>query len=93
MLEEECARPDDFYEQLILVELQAERIENNNFDLVSNKMIQLVRERATVLMTGVVEFLNCALIYFSCNFAGRSFLRNADDSQVGKVTWRRSSYL
>jgi hypothetical protein len=71
-LEQECARPDDFYQYLELIEFQAARIENTKTTSLSSNLVQMVCDRATVLMTGIAEFFNCALIYFSSNFAGRS---------------------
>lgn len=56
-------------EQLELAEYQAARIETNNFDLISDRTLGMVREKALNLMTAIVEFFNSALVYFSHNFS------------------------
>jgi hypothetical protein len=57
-------------ESLELAEYQAARIENNNFDSMSSNTVDIVREKSVALMTGIVEYLNHSLIYFSRNLSG-----------------------
>ena len=67
-MELEEVRFDDFIEHLGLAEFQVAGIQDNNFDLTSNKSLEVVCEKSVELMKAVVEFLNSALIYFSTIF-------------------------
>jgi hypothetical protein len=66
---EEASCASDFDIQLRRMEYQSARIaENPNFDLNLESARNLLSEKATDLMTAMVEFFDSALLYYNRNF-------------------------
>jgi hypothetical protein len=56
------------------VEFQAAILaENPKYDLAAESTRDLIGEKGTELMTAIVRFFDCALIYFGHNYFGKSF--------------------
>jgi hypothetical protein len=71
ILNEEHARPGDFFTQLERIQFHADRIAANpNFDVIPDSSRNLVQRKGIDLMTSIINFLNSALLYFSKGFGG-----------------------
>jgi hypothetical protein len=70
------------------IEYQAARVaQNPNFDLNLESTRNLMQEKSLDLMTGIVRFLNFALIYFNHNFFAnllKSIGRGTEIYEAGK---------
>jgi hypothetical protein len=71
ILNEEHARPGDFFAQLERIQFQADRIAANpNFDVIPDSSSNTVQLKGIDLMTSIINFFNSALLYFSKGFGG-----------------------
>lgn len=62
------------------IEYQAARIAGNpNFDLDVESTQNLMKEKSIDLMTGMVKFFNCALLYYKRDFFGQPVNAKVND--------------
>ena len=66
---EEADRADDFFDTLRRIEFQAALLADNpNYDLDSEKSLNIIEEKSTDLMSAIIIYFNSSLIYFRKNF-------------------------
>ena len=71
ILQEEHARPGDFFVQLDRIQYQADRVTANpNFDVIPDSSGNIIRRKGIDLMNAIVKFFNSALMFFSKSFGG-----------------------
>lgn len=70
-MDQESTRAVDFDLQLRRIEYQSARLAGNrNYDLSQGTTRDLLRDKSLDLMSGIVKFFNCALLYYNQTFFG-----------------------
>ena len=70
-MENEVGRGRDFYDELRRIQYQSDRVaENPNYDLDLEDNRSFIKEKSIRLLAAIVNYFNCALLYYNARFFG-----------------------